>query len=485
MGLFRCLKEPFREAHEHLMIAPRELRVLMVIVFFLAFGSAGASAITVSYLSDEFGASDTSASTMFAMAGVSFLIMSLFTGRIIDIIGIKKSLILSSLFATAGSVILSVAQSVEMVVFAIVIVVPLTASFSSPIFTIAIQRYTYEKNSRVAFMFAYLILNVGASLSYLFVDYVRYRFGSSNDIIVYREYSATSSRVIFLTGSLAAMLAAVVACALRDVTVDENGLIGIAVTESGAQRLSSSTTPAGEATARLPSWLGTFCEANFIRMALFSAIMFPLLKMFTHWDITFPKAAVRELGDDALFGTIKAVNPIVITLLQLPISHAFRNFNIYSVLIIGSTISALSVFILCAPMTYASAVSAVAFFTVGEMVFSHRVQDFMRMFMPKDRAGVYSTLSGIYLVVPRFVVDAMSGYLLSAFCPASGPKNCQIMWALIGLMGCATPLLLLPFRKYLLSGVPMSGKGDVELAPASIFTISDPPHSKEDNDNDY
>jgi hypothetical protein len=313
---------------------------------------------------------------------------------------------------------------------------------------------------------------------------VRHRFGPDDEIIVYREYSATSSRVIFLSGALSALLSSVISCTLRDVAVDDNGLIGIVVTP----KPDHPPTPAGEAMHRQPSWWSIFCEANFIRMALFSAIMFPLLKMFTHWDITFPKAAVRELGDDVLFGTIKAVNPIVITLLQLPISYAFRNFHIYNVLIIGSTISALSVFILCAPMTYESAISAVAFFTIGEMIFSHRVQDFMRMFMPKERAGVYSTLSGIYLVVPKFVVDAMSGFFLETFCPAMGPKNCQVMWAAIGGMCCITPFLLVPFRRYLLSGLPsnvFTAKGNVELTPTGVFVIRDIDDEKEMHDNDF
>lgn len=203
-------------------------------------------------------------------------------------------------------------------------------------------------------------------------------------------------------------------------------------------------------------------------MVVFSVVMFPLLKMFTHFDVTFPKAAVRELGSGALFGTIKAINPIAIFVLQMPVSYLFsRYFAIYTNIVIGAFVSALSVFIFCAQASYASWTLAFSVFTLGEMIFSHRANEFATKFMPKGREGVYSTLMGIYLVLPRFLVDSLSGWLLSTYCPADGERHCSTMWLLIALMTCITPAALLPLRAYLLRGIWHETSGDDAASAAS------------------
>lgn len=482
--LFACLctplVAPFVRAWQQISMAPRELRIVYLISLFASFGLSGGSSILVSYFSDEFQYTDVEASTLFAFSAVTYVLFGLFIGRVIDRIGIRYSLIVGGILGVAASLCIAIAWTRFMLVLAVLILTPMAMLFTSPVITIAMKRYTYSENSRVAFMFAYIIGNIGAALSYVYVDFVRHRFA---DGVTFRSYSATAARVIFLTGALATLFGSLFAsCGMRDIMVDEKGAV-----KPFSQNSNATNAEVNQNERIQRSWYRTFCEPNFARFTCLSLAMFPLLKMFTHFDVTFPKAALRQLGDGTLFGTIKAFNPIIITLFQLQFSDFFRNMHIYNVIIIGSTISALSVFIFAATPSYASWITAFVLFTIGEMIFSHRVNELATKFMPKGREGIYSSLIGVYLIVPRFVVDAMSGWLLSSYCPEDGERHCDIMWLLIGLMSCVTPLLLFTFKKYLLKGIEEpSTTIDIELQIEQSKEIAEAAQNtvKKDTSND-
>lgn len=486
--LFQCLKFLFRPYTKSFVVvstAPRELFVVFIIAFLTSFGSTGSSSIMVSYFSDEFNYSDVEASTLFACSAASYIIFGLFTGRLIDWIGLKKSFVVGAILGVIGSMTISLAWSREMLVFAVVFLLPLAMKFVVPVISIALKRLTYSENKRVSFAFSYIAGNIGAAFGYLYVDFVRFRFPTG---VSFRSYSATSSRVIFMTGAASTLVCALFAmCWMRDIMVDEKGAI---------KEFSRNTNVTNEEVAQNnridKRWYLTFREPNFIRMVVLSVIMFPLLKVFTHFDVTLPKAAVREFGSAVLFGTIKAVNPIMITFLQLPVSDVFSYFHVYTMIIIGSTISALSVFIFCFPASNASWVTAFVIFTIGEMIFSHRVNDLATDYMPNGREGIYSSLMDIYLIAPRFIVDAFSGWLLSVYCPSVGERHCEIMWLIIGLMACVTPVALFPAKGYLMAGLSMHKQNQptedeerqnavaLEQIHNKKFVISDPTN---DNDN--
>jgi len=441
---------------------------------------AGPGAIMVSYFSDEFHYSDVEASTLFAFSAIGYVLFGLLTGTIIDRIGIKNSLVLGGVLGMFCSILIALAWSRGMLIFAVVVLLPLATSFVTPVIKIAQKRYTYGENKRISFMLAYLIYNFGVAFSFFYVDFIRYRFSEG---VRFRSYSATAARVIFMSGAVSILLGSIVAaCGLRDIMVDDKGTIKPFSMNSDITNEQSSQNEKIR-----KSWYKTFCEPNFVRFVVYSVIMFPLLKMFTHFDVTFPKASLRQLGPTVAFGSIKAINPIMIFLLQPYFSHWFRNLHKYKVITIGSVIAASSVFIFCAPPSYESWSAAFVFFTIGEMIFSHRVDDLATDFMPKGREGTYSTLMGIYLIVPGYIINSMSGWLLSTYCPLDGERHCQMMWFIIGLMACITPVLLVPLEKYLLGGErKVLQEVELEKTPGS-YPVEEPPPIKldETHDNDY
>lgn len=476
--LLKFFFAPHFDAAQKLKNAPKELFNIFLINFFTAFGMAGPGAIMVNYFSDEFHMTDVEASTLFACSSIGYVLFGLLTGTIIDRIGIKNSLIFGGVLGVVCTMMIALAASRGLLMFAVLVVLPLSTTFVAPVVKIAQKRYTYVENKRIAFMFAYLIYNLGAAVSFFYVDFVRFRFSEG---VRFRSYSTTAARVIFMSGAVSILFGSIVAaCGLRDVMVDDKGVV-----KSFSMNSDITNDQASQNERVRKRWYMTYCEPDFARFVAYALIMLPLLKMFTHFDVTFPKAAVRELGSSVAFGTIKAWNPVIIFVFQIYFSHWFRNFHIYNVIIIGSTIAALSVFVFCAPPSYTSFSMAFILFTIGEMIFSHRVDDFATDMMPKGREGTYSTQTGIYLIVPGYLINSTSGWLLSAYCPAEGVRMCQMMWFIIGLMSCITPLMLFACKKYLLKPPAVEFEGvQLENTPGSTAASKETP-IRLDDDNDY
>jgi MFS family permease len=471
--LYNFVTEPYADTVKKLRIAPKELFRVFIIAFFVGFGMAGPGIILVSYFSDEFKFSDIEAATLFATSALGYVIYGLFTGLIIDRIGIKNSLVVGGILGVTCSITIGLAATRGVLIFAVVVMLPLSTTFVLPVIKIAQKRYTYSENKRIAFWIGYVTYNAGVMLSFYYVDFVRYRFSEG---VRFRMYSATASRFIFLSGAVSIMIASLIACGLNNVMVDDKGTV---------KPFSIHTDVTNDEHAKnlvySKRWYLICCEPNFARLVVYSLTMFPLLKAFTHFDVTFPKSAVRQLGEGAMFGSVKAINCVIIVLFQAHFSHWFRNFHKYTVITIGAIISACAVFLFCAPPSYESWYAAFIIFTIGEMIFSHRVDDFATDLMPRGREGVYSNLTGLYMVIPNYVINSMSGWLLSTYCPVMGEKHCQMMWFIIGLMTCITPVLLFPLRPYLLGSQQQAH--DAGLQPTPQFTIGEENTRRNENDD--
>ena len=165
---------------------------------------------------------------------------------------------------------------------------------------------------------------------------------------------------------------------------------------------------------------------------------------------------------------------------------------------IGSTISALSVFIAVFPEAwfqplmgtwyaqlildrwleipldlqrpmFLSVVSLVVVFTIGEAIWSPRLMQFMAEIAPKGKEGTYISLSYLPYFMAKLFVGPLSGWLLATYVPEGQDSYPQhyMVWLWIGGMAVVSPLGLLIFRKVFSSARPDNGEGDTEEAEAS------------------
>jgi hypothetical protein len=94
---------------------------------------------------------------------------------------------------------------------------------------------------------------------------------------------------------------------------------------------------------------------------------------------------------------------------------------------------------------------AIFFFIVvesmGEALWSPRLYEYAAAVAPKGQEASYMALSVLPMFLAKFVVGGFSGWLLTRFCPAEGPRHSGTMWFIIGCMALITPLGTWLFRK--------------------------------------
>jgi dipeptide/tripeptide permease len=97
-------------------------------------------------------------------------------------------------------------------------------------------------------------------------------------------------------------------------------------------------------------------------------------------------------------------------------------------------------------------VAAIVVLTLGEALWSPRSYEYTVSIAPKGRESTYVGMSSLPYFMAKSVVGVLSGQLLSAYCPATGPRNSSLMWTIIGFTVLAGPLGILLLRKVIERG---------------------------------
>jgi MFS family permease len=217
-------------------------------------------------------------------------------------------------------------------------------------------------------------------------------------------------------------------------------------------------------------------QRAFHRFLLFMALVVGVRMIFYHLNYTLPDFAIRELGAGAPFAQVCNMLNSLMILVLVPICGALSGrFSAYRMVTVGSLISALSVFILVLPPVWFQPLAngwlgdwvvhrwlgvagvvnplylSLFFFTVvlsvGEAIWSPRLYEYAAAIAPKGQEASYMALSVLPYFFAKFGAGSLSGWLLSRFCPETGPRDIATMWALVGGMALITPVGAFLFRK--------------------------------------
>ncbi len=206
---------------------------------------------------------------------------------------------------------------------------------------------------------------------------------------------------------------------------------------------------------------GVMSEKAFWRFMLFVGLLVFVKLIFSHSHFTFPKYALREMGESFPLGAFQAINPILIIVL-VPVATALtRHRSAFNVIVFGSIVSALSPFVLLAGPAYATILGMIILLSIGECLWSPRLYEYTAMIAPRGREASYMGMSSLPMFFAKMAVGPMSGFLLAQYCPPTGERQSWKMWLIIGLTTLAGPLLILAFRRV----IEGRGKG-AEAAPA-------------------
>ncbi|HRY68870.1 MAG TPA: MFS transporter [Phycisphaerae bacterium] len=374
--------------------------------------------IATVFLSEDLGLNDKHAGYSVAIFTSATTLMLLVSGLYTDWLGIRKSLY----FSLAAMWVLRLA----MVGIALLPHLPyrgiwasvlflLMAPFMAAIQTIfqaSCQRFTTRRSRSAGFNLWYLFMNVGAAAGGFMVDVVRLRLGLPNFHI-------------FTLGVITAALCL---------------LVGFLMVGREEQLVSPDEPPEtqaneGRVERKPPLQLlrDVVREPAIWRLLVLIALILGVRAVYAYLYLLMPKYWLRTIGPDAAIGVLNTINPIGIVIgliLFIPITN---KFNVFSMLIYGAMISALALFPMALPwQTYGSSIAAAHYtmavlcmviVTVGEVIWSPKLNEYTAAIAPKGQEGTYYGLSLIPWFVAKTLVGLISGHMLEYWSPETVVVN--------------------------------------------------------------
>mmetsp|Transcript_38110 Transcript_38110/g.61701 ORF Transcript_38110/g.61701 Transcript_38110/m.61701 type:complete len:515 (+) Transcript_38110:172-1716(+) len=451
--------------------APKELFIIYLLKILESYAYFAQSFILVIFLSEEFGFSDAHAAWIYSLSGLSIGVLSFFVGFIVDNLGVRATLIIGMACVTVARVIIAFSHSSIVIIVTLLSLQSFGTSLGIPVMTIGIRRYTNSTNRTPAFSLFYIVMNVAALLAGVAVDGFRYGYGVTNNEegsleapMPTRVTLGTPFRAILLSAAVANLVAFLVSLVgIREISVNESGTVEAFAPVRGL--------PWAIAREILTS-------SRFWRFILFILLLIGVRLVLRHLDLTLPKYLLREVSADAPYGSIIALNPLLLILL-IPFLTAFYQTRVHAfdAILVGSFVSAFSPFFMLAGPYYWNAICFVIVLSIGEAIYSPRLYEYATTVAPVGREGTYAALSTLPMFGAKLGTGVLSGYMLEGFCPATGHRQCWIMWLIISLTALSSPVLML-----LLKGVikqtfdddvekkpppPPVKEGEEELAPVS------------------
>mmetsp|Transcript_21625 Transcript_21625/g.39090 ORF Transcript_21625/g.39090 Transcript_21625/m.39090 type:complete len:586 (+) Transcript_21625:187-1944(+) len=494
--------------------SPPELHKAYLLKFLDSYAYFSFSLVFTLFLSDDFGMSDIQAGTIYGAWGALITIFGLFTGTVIDNLGVAKCLRIGFVLSFLSRVVILTCTSREVLLACLLITLPFSNCLGIPVLTVGIRRYTNEENRGFAFGLFYVVMNVGALVAGPLVDVLTIYYNEKADgdddgddeIIAdaatdsSSSWTMTSNRAIILSGVVANFIAVIVAFTVREIKVDAADSakqspkpVRPSTLKSSASGILSSADDsennAGSTFSKFRPMQGssyeilseTWKSPNFRRYLVLCLLTINVRMVFRHMDATLPKYMVREFGENTPKGRVYTINPAIIIVLVPIIQAATTAVDPLLMIHRGTYISALSVFFLAISTSLPACVLFVTMLSIGEAIWSPRLYDYTMSVAQEGREGTYMALSSAPLFLAKLPVGFLSGLLLEEYCPEhleeGEVRRSRTMWLIIGLSTIVSPVMITLLWGYISSGGEgkdgTSANGGQRLADAGEVNMED------------
>ncbi|MBB5033437.1 MFS transporter [Prosthecobacter vanneervenii] len=428
--------------------------------------------VMVSYLSKDCGMSAANAQYAYAVFGFMMSCCTLLAGSITDAIGLRRTLTLGVSLAVLARVIMISASNPWIALTAGLVPVAVGEALCTPVLVAATRKFSTAEQRSVAFSVFYALLNLGFLAAYFIFDGVK---GLSNGGMTIHTWVGDHSvqRVLFAVSAGIEVVMLPVLLLLR-----ERDALGEDVAEGASAPMQRMT--AGEAvakSARLFSKL--LSHPGFPRLLMFLAVIGLLKIVFSIMDGVLPTFLERELGAEggARAGRANAVNSVLILILAPIAGILTRKIPAYPMVIFGGFITALSFVFLALPSSFFQGLAdgplgqAVirgyfawqgtahplflmvvlwqVVFSIGEAFYSPRVYEYAVSIAPRGQEASYAALSAVPLILGKITTGTVFAWLLTSYCPETGPRDTATMWSIVGGLVLMAPLLLLVLRPFI------------------------------------
>mmetsp|Transcript_34991 Transcript_34991/g.42228 ORF Transcript_34991/g.42228 Transcript_34991/m.42228 type:complete len:566 (-) Transcript_34991:123-1820(-) len=451
--------------------SPPELYKVYAIKFLDSYSYFSVSNVFTLFLSDDFGYSDVEAGAIYGAFGAMITVYGFCIGFLVDNLGVSKSLKLGYGITILGRCGIFLTTSRKMLMFHIFGPLALGTSLGIPVLMTGIRRYTHETNRGFAFGIFYVVMNIAALFSGPTVDALTiwYKAGGVDDDAdadngeeatgaggATTGWYLSSYRAIVLLAILANAVACCISFTIREIKLETPASV---VANGASEKRNDETNGHGgepptsgvavfrPKTGSPRKILGEIWKSpSFRRYLLVVVILLNVRQIFRHLDATWPKYMVREFGPNVPKGTIYDINPALIIILVPIVSATTAHIDPLVMIHIGTYISAASVFFLAMSTTIWSSCIFMVLLSIGEAIWSPRLNDYTVSVAEEGREGTYMALSSAPLFLAKLPVGILGGFLLEKFCPKNleegEERHSRIMWLIIGLLTATSPVLM-------------------------------------------
>lgn len=429
----------------------------------------GMLTLMVPYLSQDLGWGDAWASVCVSFFTGSVTLFMLGAGSYAESFGLRRAILAALILATVGRILYCLAPGMHAglatttVVLGSLVVVAIGEAILQPVCYSGIKQYTDEKTSSMGYGLIYAIMNLGIFLVGGLSTWVR-----PNVQRLIETDGATTEPGDALLAPLARWsntgIQAVnwVCVGITAFTLIVFALLMTKRAEAAKLRPDRAEElrklnrkPLGE---RLYDYFfeGPFTNGRFI---FFIFMLLPVRTLFAHQWLTMPSYVLRAFDKnvaDRMEVWVNWINALII-FFGVPLFTALtRRVNVYTMMILGSLVSAAPTFLLATKPDFTFLISYLVLFSIGEALWSARFLEYASEIAPEGRIAQYMGLAQIPWIGAKMTTGIYSGYLLNQYCPADTPIDALrtgTMWFIYACIAMMSPIGLWLARKWVMAGL--------------------------------
>ncbi|MBN1825541.1 MAG: MFS transporter [Candidatus Eisenbacteria bacterium] len=410
--------------------------------------------IAVILLSDDFGFSDEKAGYVVTLYASTTTICLFFSGMVTDWLGIRRAFYTAMIgqFLTRGAIMVLALSPMlfpeyrgVIVTIAFFLMAPFVAMIQT-VYQAANKRFTTKKSRGAGFNLWYLFMNIGAFAAGLLIDFIRLTLGLPNGHIFTFAVIAHVISFFLIMGFIRR----------EEQIYDE----GEEPTPEEAAKPKERKTPWQIAGSVLK-------ESIFWRFLVLISLLIGVRACFLYLHLLWPKYWLRVIGPEAKIGVLQAINPFLVIFGLILLIPILNRFSVYKMLTFGGMISGLSLFVLAVPsyghMTYVYSIIALVVLTVGEVIWSPRLNEYTAAIAPEGQEGTYLGLSMVPYFFAKTVVSLLSGHMLTRWVPLDMGERLRagtvafvdspsMLWLILGAFALGGPLVALLLKDWFTKG---------------------------------
>jgi len=470
--------------------AVRELWIVFGTKLLTILAYAVMNSTLVLWLSSDLGYNDAHAGYLVAVWSTAMTLCTVAVGSLVDAIGLRRAFLMGVGICLVARGIMTFTNIPWVALGCGLFPLAAGEALLTPVMVAAVRRYATTAQRSIAFAIFYAMMNLGFAIANFIFDFVRQGLGEHGHLTLpVLGVELTTYRTLFLISFLLTFpnLFLMYFCLREGVEATDDGVKITPLQPKYVERkLISATALTIRDSLRQTGkiFAGLWGQATFYKFLVFLSLAVAVRLIFYHMHYTYPKFGLRELGAGAPIGRLWAINSISIIILVPFVGALTQRFSAYRMVMVGSFISAASVFVMALPPSWFQGLAGgplgdwlghgwlglkgevnpyyvlifcyIMILSLGEALWSPRLYEYTAAIAPKGQEASYMSLSYLPFFAAKFFVGMFSGVLLAKYCPETGPRHSETLWLIIALTTMITPVGLLLLKRYI--RVPEAGR---------------------------